>query len=147
VTIGKERGEFELMTTDRFRTWVEKYLYVMKPNRAGYTAATMTGDMAGMIMASDLFREKIREVKSLNKVRLPAWRGSSEVKVDPRQAFWLEPGSDFQIELLASRLRRTHQDLYHGGSRNTDAIYPWKRLELFSQKYLQSFPWAREDRK
>ena len=144
VTIGKERGEFELMTTDRFRTWVEKYLYVMKPNRAGYTAATMTRDMASMIMASDLFREKIREVKSLNKVRLPAWRGSSEVKVDPRQAFWLEPESDFQIELLPPGYdERTKTYTMEEVEYRNDL--PLEEARTFLTEILQSFPWARED--
>ncbi|MDB4785729.1 hypothetical protein OAG70_00465 [bacterium] len=145
VTIGKERGEFELMTTDRFRTWVEKYLYVMKPNRAGYTAATMTRDMAGMIMASDLFREKIREVKSLNKVRLPAWRGSSEVKVNPHGAFWLEPESDFEIELLPPGYdERTKTYTMEEVEYRNDL--PLDEAKIFFTEILGSFPWASEEK-
>ena len=100
VTIGKERGELELMTSDRFRSWVESYLYAMRPKGDGYLAATMTRDFAGMIMASDRFREQIREIQGINKVSLPAWRGETEVKVSRGGPFWLKEESDLRVELL-----------------------------------------------
>lgn len=144
VTIGKERGELELMTSDRFRSWVESYLYAVRPKGDGYLAATMTRDLAGMVMASDRFREQIREVKAINKVRLPAWRGSSEVKVSRDGPFWLEAGSDLHVELLpAGYDERTKTFTVETVKYRHDL--PLSEAHEFLAETLFRFPWASEE--
>jgi hypothetical protein len=144
VTIGNERGELELMTSDRFRSWVESYLYAMRPKGDGYLAATMTRDFAGMIMASDRFREQIREIKAINKVRLPAWRGVSEVKVDPWGPFWLKEGCDLHVELLPPGYdERTKTYTLELVKYRHDL--PLAEAEKFLSETLSQFKWALEE--
>lgn len=144
VTVSHERGELEPMTADRFRSWVESYLFTVKPRGEGHVAATMTKDFAAMVLASDRFREQIREIRGINKVRLPAWRGDSEVKVSRGGPFWLKEGSDLRVELLPPgydertriftvELVKYRQDL------------PLDDSMKFLSKTLARFPWAVEE--
>ena len=144
VTIGKDRGELEPMTSDRFRSWVESYLYTIRPRGEAYVPATMTKDFAGMILASDRFREQVREIKGINAVRLPAWRGKGEVKVSRSGPFWLKEGSDLHVELLpvgydertkfyTLELVPYRQDL------------PLQEAVDFLSQMLSGFPWAKEE--
>ena len=100
VTVCHERGELEPMTPDRFRSWVGSYLYMIEYRIAGYMAAPMTRDFADMVLASDYFRKSVREIQGINKVRLPAWRGETEVEVFRGGPFWHKEGSDLRVELL-----------------------------------------------
>ena len=144
VTIGKERGELELMTSDRFRSWVESYLYAVRPKGDSYLAATMTRDFAGMVMASDRFREQIREIKAINTVRLPAWRGSSEVKVSQDGPFWLKEGSDLHVELLPPGYdERTKTFTVEVLKYRHDL--PLSEAVSFLSETLAHFPWALEE--
>ncbi len=144
VTIGKERGELELMTSDRFRSWVESHLYAVRPKGDGYLAATMTRDFAGMVMASDRFREQIREVKAINTVRLPAWRGSSEVKVSRGGPFWLKEGNDLHVELLPPGYdERTKTFTVEAVKYRHDL--PLAEAVKFLSETLARFPWASEE--
>ncbi|MDA7888275.1 hypothetical protein N9A86_02690 [Akkermansiaceae bacterium] len=144
VTIGRERGDLEPMTSDRFRSWCESYLYATRPKGEGQIAATMTRDFAGMILASDRFKEQIREIKAINTVRLPAWRGSSEVKVSRSGPFWLKEGSDLHIELLPPGYdERTKTFTLELVKYRHDL--PLLDAAKFFSEVLSRFPWAMEE--
>ena len=144
VTLGKERGKTELMTTDRFRSWIESYLWAEKPKGESYIVSTMTRDFAGMILASDHFREHIRVLKGINLVRLPAWRGSSEVKVSVDGPFWLKEGSDLHVELLPPGYDEQTQT-YTLEQVKFRHDLPLAEAEDFLTKTLARFPWALEE--
>lgn len=144
VTVSHERGELDPMTADRFRSWVESYLFTVKPRGEGHVAATMTKDFAAMVLASDRFREQVREIQGINKVRLPAWRGETEVKVSREGPFWLKEGSDLRVELLPPgydertriftvELVKYRQDL------------SLRKATEFLSDCLARFPWADEE--
>lgn len=145
VTVSHERGELEPMTVDRFRTWVESYLFTAKSRGEGYVAATMSKDFAGTVLVCDRFREQIREIQGINKVRLPAWRGENEVKVSRGGPFWLKEGSDLWVELLPPgydertriftvELVKYRQDL------------SLREAQEFLGDCLARFPWADEEK-
>jgi hypothetical protein len=144
VTIDKELGELKFMDSDRFRPWVESYLYAVKPKGDGYRAATMTKDFAAMVMASDQFREQIREIKGINKVRLPAWRGEAELKVCCEGPFWLKEGSDLHVELIPPGYdERTKIFTLELVKYRHDL--PLDEAKAFLSDCLARFPWAEEE--
>ena len=100
VTIEPECGDFQPMPAIRFCSWVEGYLYTTMERRAGAEIQTMKREYAGQILASDNFRLQIREIKAVNTVRLPVWRGTGEIKPNRSKPFWLVEGSDWHVELL-----------------------------------------------
>jgi hypothetical protein len=66
------------------------------------------------------------------------------VKVNPHGAFWLEPESDFEIELLPPGYdERTKTYTMEEVEYRNDL--PLEEARTFLTEILQSFPWARED--
>ncbi len=144
VTVCHERGELEPMTADRFRSWVETYLYTVKPRGEGHLAATMTRDFAAMVLASDRFREQIREIQGINKVRLPAWRGETEVKVSRGGPFWLKKGSDLRVELLPPGYDEKTKIFTVDGVKYRPELPREEAVEFLTEN-LSRFPWAEEE--
>lgn len=144
VTVCHERGELEPMTPDRFRSWVESYLYLVKPRGEGHLAVTMTKDFAKMVLESDRFREQIREIRGINKVRLPAWRGETEVKVSRGGPFWLKKGSDLRVELLPPGYDEKTKIFTVDGVKYRPELPREEAFEFLTEN-LSRFPWAEEE--
>lgn len=144
VTIDKASGEFQSMTPNRFCSWVEGYLFTTLARRAGEEIITMKRDYAAQVMASDNFRLQIREIKAVNTVRLPVWRGTGEVKANRSKPFWLVEGSDWHVELLPPGYDERTKTF-------TIELVPFdddmskEEAEYFLHDVLKSFPWVREE--
>lgn len=146
VTVSHERGELEPMTADRFRSWVESYLFTVKPRGESHVAATMSKDFAAMILASDRFREQVREIRGINKVRLPAWRGETEMKISGDGPFWLQKGSDLHVELLPPGYDERTKIFTLELVKYRHDLSIQKADEILREK-LADFPWAEEEGK
>jgi hypothetical protein len=71
VTVDENTGALELMTPERFCSWVEYHAAFVK-----YSKAESIGkDLAGKLLAADQLRVHLRELKGVYPVRLPAWHG------------------------------------------------------------------------
>ena len=142
VTV-EERGEMEPMTPSRFRSWVESHLYLTKPKDNSRVELTMTKDYATAILDSDQFKKQIREIKEVNKVRLPAWRGESEAKTSISGPFWLEEGSDFHVELLPPGYDKRTQ-IYTTDTVKFRDDLPLEDARKFLGEIVSEFHWASE---
>jgi hypothetical protein len=139
----EKRGELEPMTPYRFLSWVEDYLYLTKPKGNSRVEFTMTLHSATAILASDQFKEEIREIKEVNKVRLPAWRGESEAKTSISGPFWLEEGSDFHVELLPPGYDKRTQ-IYTTDTVKFRDDLPLEDAKKFLGEIVSEFHWASE---
>lgn len=99
-----DEGRMRAMTTDRFGSWVEKFV-----TTTGYTkdrgrhAATMPKDLAAKVMATDGFQVQIRPLSSWFPVRLPVDRGEGVVELlepgyDAQTQSWTEDGIEYDTE-------------------------------------------------
>ncbi len=73
------------MTEDRFVSWVQNYVSLVKWNEKAQEdkpLAAMTGIMAKQVMAAHEFRDSIPKVKSVLSVRMPVWRDKVPVLLD-----------------------------------------------------------------
>lgn len=94
VTVDNESGEMKAMPPNRFCSWVESHLFTTMTRRDGDMILTIKKDYAAQVLACDRFYEQIREIKAVNTVRLPVWRGTGEIKANRSMPFWLVPESD-----------------------------------------------------
>ena len=144
VTIDKE-GEFQPMSAVRFCSWAEGYLYTTMDRRAGQEIMTMRKEYAAGVLASDSFREQIREIKAVNHVRLPVWRGTGEIKpTRSNKPFWLAEGSDWHVELLPPGYDEKTKTFTLDGVPYAEDL-SLEDAEAFLLDVLKAFPFAKED--
>ncbi len=75
-----ESGRVAGMSAERFTSWVESYLVFTRPGKDGPAVESIGKDLAGKILASDQFRDQLRELKAVSEVRLPMWMGEGEAR-------------------------------------------------------------------
>jgi hypothetical protein len=75
VSVDEVTGETKTMRPERFCSWVEDHVLIVKPARSdeGVQTTSMCADLAAKIMAADQFRSGLRELSAVNTVRLPVW--------------------------------------------------------------------------
>ncbi len=144
VTIEPESGEFQPMPANRFCSWVESYLFTTMTRRTGEEVVTMKKDYAAQVLASDNFRLQIREIKSVNTVRLPVWRGTGEIKPNRSKPFWLVEGSDWHVELLPPGYDERTKTLTLERVEYADDMSR-EDAETFLLEVLKGFPWVKEE--
>ena len=144
VTIDPESGGFQPMLANRFCSWVEGYLYTVINRRAGEEVQTMKKEYASQILASDNFRLQIREIKAVNTVRLPVWRGSREIKTNRSKPFWLVDESDWHVELLPPGYDELSKTFTIERVPYADDL-SIEEAEAFFLEMVSGFPWVREE--
>ena len=93
-----DEGVMRPMTSERFGSWVEKFVTTTKWTKdRGEHASTIPKDLAAKIMAADGFRVLIRPLMHYFPVRLPVERPSGDVELlepgyDPQTQSWTEDG-------------------------------------------------------
>jgi hypothetical protein len=75
VTADEGTGTLELMTPERFVSWVEDHLAFVRWTNDGAQAESIGKDLSGKLLAADRLKAHLRELKGIHPVRLPAWRG------------------------------------------------------------------------
>ena len=73
VSVDDLTGETKVMKAERFCSWVEDFVVIVKPRDEGMKATSLSADLAAKIMASDQFRAGLRDLKAVHTVRLPVW--------------------------------------------------------------------------
>jgi hypothetical protein len=123
VTVDEE-GRMEGMSADRFVSWVEKFVTTVKYMGEGIRREmTMSGDLARKILASDQFRECLRELRGVHPVRMPVWDGEGGVR-------WLAPGYDEATGIFTGRAVVYGMEM---GLEEARGVFV---------RYLQGFPWG-----
>lgn len=140
VTVDSE-GEMKSMNANRFVSWAESYFFPTVERRDGPVISSMSRDFAGLILSSDRFQEQIREIKSVNPVRLPVWR-SNEKSVLTTGPFW--KSGEWELELLPAGYDADSQT-FTGRQIEYSAEMTKAEAEEFLGDVLKEFPFARED--
>jgi len=75
VTVNESTGEEQLMTPTRWRTWHQRVFTFHDGDGEKRRATNARQDLALCILASDELRAHVRELRAVNLLRLPVWRG------------------------------------------------------------------------
>ncbi len=81
ITVDAATGERELMSKERFPSYVEKFATLVKPGRDGERVVSMDAATAAKVLASDQFRCHLRELRGVFPVRLPVWANPEKTAV------------------------------------------------------------------
>ena len=139
VTISEE-GTPEEMDVSRFRTWIDGFQinYNKRKPRDKDTEepgapikATMTRDVATVLLPSDNFRAHIPKLRQILPVRLPAWNAKAEEKT-----FRILPyGFDAETEIYTANTLIDY-----------DLDWTLEQATTYLRTLLKDFPFAEEGR-
>jgi hypothetical protein len=131
VTIDREKGSTEIMTPDRFRSWIADWALIgarYEKSTGRVEKCTLGCEMARGVLASDHFRRKIPRLAAVNVIKQPVKRRGGKVELLPvgydaeSQVYTLEGGLDYPEDMSID-----------------DAIVFFRRL-------YTTFPWGDEGR-
>jgi hypothetical protein len=100
-------GEEAPMTADRFRSWHQQYFtFHSTTPKGGRRTENLAKDLAVPLLAADIFRDELRELRTVANIRLPVWRGGGEEKTiallpegyDPGSKTFTVPTLDFETD-------------------------------------------------
>lgn len=127
VLVDEETGEYEGMDAVTFRSWLEEYAVVGKPNDGDFKAVSMSRDTAQGILANRVFHKQLRKLNGVNKVRLPVWTNDERNKVELLPPGYHERSGIFTVDLLP----------YDTGMKPEDAC-------AFLLQFFEESAWAEE---
>lgn len=122
VTVDTTTGETRPMPAERLCSWVERIAWTFKPANHGDTFARVRVDLARLILAADDFRAHVRELRAVQLVRLPVWRGEGEA----RAMELLPPGYDEATGLFTVETVPFDEDMDAGEAQE------WMLKEVFA---------------
>ena len=130
VTVDEATGETRPMTAERMCSWVERVAWTYKPGREGKTFSRLGVELARLILAADDFRVHVRELRAVQLVRLPVWRGEGE----GRTMELLPPGYDEAARIYTVASVPYDEDMDAGEAQawllnEVLAGYPWAEAE------------------
>jgi hypothetical protein len=102
VTVNPITGELAPMTADRFRSWHQQFFtfHTTSP-KGGRRTTNCTKDLAATMLAADIFRDELREIRTVANLRLPVWRGEGQEKTIALLPEGYDPGSKtYTVPLL-----------------------------------------------
>jgi hypothetical protein len=140
VTVNDETGEVLPMNPKRFVGWIEEFCAV----RGVRNSASLSPDLAGTILAQDVFRENIRPLEAVHLMRLPVRRqrdvaslhnGSEPEEVAGKVEF-LEPGYDERSRIFTVEALKYEMD------------WPAEKGMAWFREHNVDYPWTwPEDKK
>jgi hypothetical protein len=74
VTVDARTGDMRGMPADRFCSFAETLACLVKPGGDSVKASRMAKELARGVLAADVFRGHVRELRGVNRVRVPVWR-------------------------------------------------------------------------
>lgn len=131
VTIDREKGATEIMSPDRFRSWIADYCLIgSKYDKAMSTLekCTLGVEMARGVLQADHFRAKLPRLQAVNVVKQPVRRRGGAVELLPQgydaesMIFTIEGGVDYAEDMPLE-----------------EAVAFWRSL-------FGTFPWGDEGR-
>lgn len=107
VTVDERTGEMDMMTPERFCSWVEDHLAFVRWGKSGPEAESIGKDLATKLLAADRLRGFIRELRGVHPVRMPAWCGEGDSRrvvlapagYDPATGFLTLDGVPYQDDM------------------------------------------------
>ena len=80
VTVDATTGEALPMTATRWRSWHQRFFHFVEGDGDERRTVNAPQDLALCILASDEFRASVPELRAVNLLRLPAWRGEGKTR-------------------------------------------------------------------
>lgn len=80
VTVHETTGETLPMTVTRWRTWYQRFFHFVEGEGDKRRIISARQDPAAFILASDELRAHVRELRGVNLLRLPVWRGEGDTR-------------------------------------------------------------------
>lgn len=122
VTVNDE-GETQEMKPERFGSWCEKFVITYKWINGAVKEITMAETLAKKILAADQFRETLRPLNGVNRVRMPVIRDTGKIEL-------LKEGYDEATGIYTIDSVKFQKDLTRDEGRN------------ILERYLKAFPWG-----
>ncbi len=103
VTVNESTGDVLPMTATRWRSWHQRYFVFHAENKDGERrTVNAPQDKALCILASDQLRAELRELRAVNHLRLPVWRGEgTERRLELLPEGYDDATKTFTVPLLA----------------------------------------------
>lgn len=104
VTIDEESATARTLTDERFVTWAEEFVTFYAPGNGHDTDVSLARPKAREVLASDVFRSKLRRITAVNGLRLPVRRAGGEVELlpegfDPESGVYTVPLLDYPPDM------------------------------------------------
>jgi len=80
VTVDATTGEVQPMTATRWRSWHQRFFHFHEGDGDKRRTVNAPQDLALCVLASDEFRAHVRELRGVNLLRLPVWRGDAAAR-------------------------------------------------------------------
>ena len=80
VTVDESAGEVLPMTADRWPSWHQQFFTFHTGDGEKWRAVDMEPNRVRRILASDALRAHVRELRGVNLLRLPVWRGEGSCR-------------------------------------------------------------------
>lgn len=130
VTINRKSGSFEEMSSQRLRTYVEKYMLVGKfkyaegSDKPERKVLTMSPEVARGVIESDHFRDQQRDLMRVNNVPMPVLRADQRIELlqsgyDPESRVYTMPSEikvspEMSLPAAVALLRDIHKEFPFG---------------------------------
>ncbi len=134
--------EVKDMDADRFPSWVEQFMSFRKAEPVHSEAESLGKPKVVQILASDILRNSLPEVKRINSVRLPIW-GPTDPATGLRTIKLAEPGYDaatgiYTMDLCPYSTERADLGSLHTALCNMLGEFPWDDITDGSQTFATS---------
>lgn len=123
VSVDEITGDIKPMKPDRFCSWVEEFVAIVKPKDDGIKATSMNAETAAKVLVADQFRAGLRELSAVHSVRLPVWEeyGKSvrllDAGYDERTQVYTVDALPYALDMEPDRAVAFFLDILKG--------YPW----------------------
>lgn len=123
------KPDVQAMDADRFATWVEQYMSFRKTEAVQSETESLGKPKIVQILASDIFRRSLREVKLITGVRLPIW-GPTDPATGKRSIVLAPAGYDpasgiYTLDLLRYSTAPIAPELCRAAMSTLLGEFPW----------------------
>lgn len=135
VTVNEATGELLAMSATRWRSWHQRFFTLHDGDGENRKTANARQDHALCILASDELRGHVRELRGVNLLRLPVWRGDGAARtIDLLPQGYDDATKTFTVPLLGYALDWPLEDA-HAWLDATFGTFPFfERGDLFARR-------------
>jgi hypothetical protein len=136
VTVNPSTGELAPMTPDRFRSWHQQFFtFHSTAPKGGRRTENLPKDLAVPLLAADIFREELREIRAVANIRLPVWRGDGEGRTIALLPEGYDPGSKTYTQPLLDYATDWPLEDAQCWLESTFGAFPWYESgDLFTRR-------------
>jgi len=135
VTVNPATGELQPMTPTRFRSWHQRFFTLHSDEAGKRKNVNAKDDLARAILATDEFRDDLREIRTVATLRLPVWRGEGATRTIALLPEGYDPATrTYTVPLLAYATDWTLEDAQNW-LESTFGTFPfYERGDLFTRR-------------